>query len=222
MKRFILFAIAAALVANVSCSPLRIAMNSTDADGVRTLLTTNQRLMGNAQGVMDIALGARIDKKDTVLAVLVTIDADSGHGVFNKGNLMRIRLNDNKEINLENLYDKEYEEKEETYVSQTPKTDFGYAYSYDYFTGDIWVSPYTINRMVPTVRTSKSSYSYALYLITKPQLNDIITKGVKKLRVEIENSDLDMPETSGVSELFKDMYLVLREEINKNFVRSAF
>jgi len=222
MKRSIIFAIAAAVITAASCSPLKLVMNSTDSEGVRTLLTSDQKLMGSLKGVMDIALGSRIEKKDTVLAVLLTANVDSGHGIFNKGNQMKIRLKDGSEIDLVNLYDKEYEETEETYVSHSNRMKFGYAYTYDYFTDDIWLTPYAVNQMVPEVRKTKNSLSYALYLISKTQLNDIISKGVVKLRVEIENDDIDMDDTSMVSLLFKDMYDVLRDGMNTNFVRSEF
>lgn len=222
MKRTFCFIIAAVALMAASCSPLRIVLNSTDSTGARSMLTSNKNLMGNFDGAVDIALGSRIEKKDTILAVLITIDADSGHGVFNKGNQMKIRLNDDSVIELTNLYDKEYEEKEETYVSQSTRFQTRYAYAYDIFTDDIWVTPYTVSQMVPEVHTSKKSLSYALYLISKKQLNDIITKGVKKLRVEIENYDLDMPDPSGASATFKELYDFLRQEMNVTYKRTEF
>lgn len=222
MKKAFIISILAVVLAAASCSPLRLVLNSTDSKGVRTLATSNQPLMGSIQGSMEIAMAARIEKKDTILAVILTVDAESGHGIFNKGNKMMVRLNNDSVIELENLYDKEYEEKEETYVSNTTRTHLDYAYAYDYFTGDIYVAPYMVNQMVPQVHRTHHSYSYALYLISKNQLNDIITKGVKKLRVEIENDDLDMPDSSGVSELFKELYSVLKEGMGTQYVRKEF
>jgi len=217
-----IFLIMAVAVAAAACSPLRLAMNVTDSKGVRTLATSNIPLMGNVDGSMEIALAARVEKKDTIMAVVLTVDADSGHGIFNKGNKMMFRLADNSVIELENLYDKEYEEQTETYTTTTTVPRYGYGYAYDYFWGDIYVAPYMVNQMVPEVRTRKNSYSYALYLISKRQLLNIINSDVKKLRVEIENNDLDMPDPRGVSSMFKDMYSVLREGLVHNYVRKTF
>jgi len=222
MKKALIVSLVAVALATVSCSPLKLVMNSTDSKGVRTLVTSDQTLMSNFKGSMDIAMAARVEKKDTILALIVTIDANSGHGLFNKGNKMMIRLNDDSVIELTNLYDKEYEEKEETYVTNSTRQRFDYAYAYDYYTGTIDVFPYMVNQMVPEVRTNTKNLSYALYLISKKQLNNVITKGVKKLRVEIENDDIDMTETSSVSGLFQGMYAVIQEGLGKNHVRTEF
>jgi len=222
MKSKFIIAILAVVMAVSSCNPLRIVINSTDSKGVRTVLTSNQHLMGDMRGSMEIAFGARVEKKDTILAILVTIDADSGHGLFNEGDQMKIRLGDDSTIELKNLYDKEYEEKERTEYSTRNRTQIDYAYAYDYYTGGIYVTPYMVNQIVPEVRRVKNSYSYALYLISKTQMQNIIKKGVKKLRVEIENEDLDMPDPSNVPELFGQMYDLLRSTLATNFVRSKF
>lgn len=222
MKKALIVSLVAVALATVSCSPLKLVMNSTDSKGVRTLVTSDQTLMSNFKGSMDIAMAARVEKKDTILALIVTIDANSGHGLFNKGNKMMIRLNDDSVIELTNLYDKEYEEKEETYVTNSTRQRFDYAYAYDFYTGTIDVYPYMVNQMVPEVRTNTKNLSYALYLISKKQLNNVITKGVKKLRVEIENDDIDMNETSSVSGLFQGMYTIIQEGLGKNHVRTEF
>lgn len=222
MKKALIVSLVAVALATVSCSPLKLVMNSTDSKGVRTLVTSDQTLMSNFKGSMDIAMAARVEKKDTILALIVTIDANSGHGLFNKGNKMMIRLNDDSVIELTNLYDKEYEEKEETYVTNSTRQRFDYAYAYDFYTGTIDVYPYMVNQMVPEVRTNTKNLSYALYLISKKQLNNVITKGVKKLRVEIENDDIDMTETSSVAGLFQGMYAVIQEGLGKNHVRTEF
>lgn len=214
--------ILAVILAAASCSSLRLVMNSVDSKGARTLVTSNTNLMGGVDGTMEIALGARVEGKDTVMAVILTVEADSGHGIFNEGNKMKLRLNDDSVIELTNLYDKEYEEETETYTTTTRIPTTRWAYAYDYYYGDFFVAPYMVNQMIPEVRTRKNSYSYALYLISKPQMNNIIGKGVKKLRVEIENDDLDMADPRCVSDIFKSLYDVLREGLAKNYVRKAF
>lgn len=222
MKKSI-FILAATILALCSCSPLRIVMNTTSPDGERTIVTSEQHLFSYNQGEMEAALGCRIHGKDTVLALLVTSDANSGHGIFDKGNKLMVRFNDKSEIELKNIYDKEFESHTETGVTQQMRTDFGYAYTYDYWTDTIDLTPYQINRMVPQSYTRKVSKSYALYLLTRKQITALMTKPVVKLRVEIEDADLDMPNTEGVNDLFTALMSCLMEEgVNKKFERSDF
>lgn len=211
-----------AVITVVCCSPLRIAIDQTESDGSRYLVTSDQSLFHSGKGNVDIALGTKMMGKDTILAFLITCDANVGHGVFNKGNKLMFRLKDNSEIVLENLYDKEYEENEETRVSQTYKSDIAWGYAYNPWSDDIYVTPYEVTRVIPQVNHYKTSNSYALYLVTWPQMSDLMTKGVKKLRVEIEDADLDMTDTEGVSSLFSQMFVCLRDAARKQVVRSAF
>jgi len=176
---------AAAILALCSCSPLRIVMNTTSPDGERTIVTSDQPLFTYSQGQLTAALGCRIHGRDTVLALLVTSDADSGHGIFGKGDRVMVRFQDNTEFSIENLYDKEFETHTETGVTQHMQTDYGYAYSYDPYFDDIYLTPYQINRMVPRAYTRKVSNSYALYLLNREQITSLMTKPVIKLRVEI-------------------------------------
>jgi len=206
-----------------SCgTPLKIVMNRTTPEGERFVVTSDQHLFHAGKGNMDLALGAKIVGKDTVLAFVITCDADSGHGIFDKGNKLMFRLSDNSEISLSNLYDKEYEEHEDTSVSQQYQTDYGYSYSYSPWTDDIYISPFEVTRLVPRINHYKTTNSYALYLVTKQQLNDIISKGVKKLRVEIEDKDLDMTDTEGVAPLISNMYACLKDGIANPVSRSKF
>jgi len=221
MKKSIII-LAAAIMALCSCSPLRIVMNTTTPDGERTILTSDQPLFSYNQGQLTAALGCRIHGKDTVLAILVTSDADSGHGIFNKGDRIMVRFNDNSEFSIENLYDKEFETHTETGVTNQMVTDFGYAYSYDPFLDDIYLTPYQINRMVPRAYTRKVSNSYALYLLNREQITSLMTKPIVKLRVEIENADLDMPYTDGLNDYFTALMSCLWEGIGNQFERSAF
>jgi len=220
MKKLIF--ILSVLAALLSCSPLRIAMDQTSSDGSRYLVTSDQFLFHGGKGNIDLALGAKISGKDTIVAFLITCDANVGHGVFNKGNRLMFRLSDNSEIFLENLYDKEYEENQETHVSQTYKTDVGWGYAYNPWIDEVVVSPYEVTRVIPQVNTYKTTNSYALYLVTYPQLTDLMTKGIKKIRVEIEDSDLDMENTEGVSEMIKAMVECLINAANTSVQRTAF
>jgi len=222
MKKSFLI-LSAAILALCACSPLRIVMNTTSPEGERTIVTSEQHLFSYNQGEMEAALGCRIHGKDTVLALLVTSDANSGHGIFDKGNKLMVRFNDNSVIELKNLYDKEFESHTETGVTQQMKTDFGYAYTYDWWTDSIDLTPYQINRMVPQAYTRKVSKSYALYLLTRKDIKALMNKPVVKFRVEVEDADLDMPNTEGVNELFTALMTCLMEEgINKKFERSEF
>jgi len=166
-------------------------------------------------------MGAKISGKDTVLAFVLTCDADSDHGIFDEGNKFMFRLSDGSEISLSNLYDKEYEKDEGTSVSQQYQTDYGYSYSYSPWTDDIYISPFEVTRLVPRINHYKTTKSYALYLVTPKQLTDIITKGVKKVRVEIEDKDIDMTDTENVAPLISQLYECLKGGLSKE-LRSEF
>jgi len=220
MKRILV--ILAALSLMCSCYPLTIVMNSINSKGERTILTSNQPLFSTGRGSFDIALGTRIAGKDTVLAFLITADTEDNHGIFNLKDRLMFKLGDGSKVVLTNVYDKEFESHTETEVSEVPHTKFGYAYSYSPWAGDFYVTPYTINHMVTKVRTRKVNNSFALYLASKEQLANIIGKGVKKLRVEVEDNEYDMPNTDSVSSLVRDLSACLVSGIQKKHVRKEF
>lgn len=218
MKRSLVLVLLAVLMS--SCGVVSLTMNSTSPEGDRTLLTSDSHLFGN----VNVALGAKIKgQKDTVLAVLVTYDGRSNHGVFETGDKMMIRLKDDSVITLLNIYDREFEKNTETYTTEERVSRFGYAYTYDPLTMDIYVTPYEASSFVPRTHTSTVTESYALYLITKRQLQDIIGKGVVKLRVEIEDDELDMTSgTDRVAEIFAAEYDCLKEGFKNPRMRKEF
>jgi len=197
-------------------------MNTSTPDGKRTVVTSDQPLFNTSGGHLTIALGTRISGKDTIMGVLITCSANTGHGVFDKEDRLMLRLSDNSEIILKNLYDKEFENIEETTVTDQYKTEYGAAYSYDPWMDAIYVTPYEVTRVVPQVHHYKTTNSYALYLITKKEIQDIISKGVVKLRVEIEDRDLDMKNTDGVSALFANLRECLMGGIAAGTQRTEF
>lgn len=221
MKRSF-FALALATLTIISCSPLKIVMNTTSPDGKRTVATSNQPLFNSNGGQVSIALGTRISGKDTIVGIVITYDANTGRGVFDKDHRMMFRLTDKSEITLKNLYDREFENIDETTVTDQFKTDYGVAYSYDPWLESVVISPYEVTRLVPQVHHYKTTNSYALYLITRQQLDDIITKGVIKLRIESADCDLDMTNTEGVSALFTSLRNCLTEGVKAGPQRSAF
>lgn len=200
MKKLTLALIAAITLA--SCSPLRVALNYTDKNGVKTICTTDIDLFDS----FEVAMGERIEGNDTVLSLLITSTMKSDHGIFEKGDKLMMRLNNDSEIVLTNLYDKEYKEETTTHYTQDRIYDDGFAYSYSPFTGSIYVTPYTLTRMVPRRYITHTTKSFALYLISKQQVLDIIEKGVKKLRVEIETTDCDMPHPEDTGETIQRLY----------------
>lgn len=206
------------LAAMTSCAPLRIVMNSADKTGARRMLTSDVDLFGD----FSLAMGAKIEKKDTVLAVLITSDRKSDHGIFDLNDRLMMRLSDNSEVILNNVYDKEYESNTETRVEDRPDIHTGFAYTYSPWTGSVYLSPYTIYRMVPYVNNVKTTKSYALYLISKQQIQDIIGKGVVKLRVEIEDSDCDMPDPERATAKFNELYTFLHNAAKSGVKRSEF
>lgn len=218
MKRLVILIFAAVMLS--SCGVVRLAIDSQDKDGSRVVLTSDKHLFS----CVDVALGARIkNQKDTVLAVLVTYDGRSNHGVFGVGNQMMFRLSDDSVISLSNIYDREYEKNTETYTSDERLTEYGYAYAYDPFTMDIYVAPYEATTFIPRVHTSTTTLSYGLYLITKKQLQDIIEKGVKKIRLEIESDELDMNSGADkISKIFDEQYTCLKNNFEDPHHRSEF
>jgi len=213
---------ALAALAIMSCSPLKIAVNTSAPDGKRTVATSNQPLFNSNGGQVSVAFGARISGKDTIVGIVITYDANTGHGVFDKDHRMMFRLSDKSEIILKNLYDKEFENIDETTVTDQFKSDYGVAYAYDPWLEGVVVYPYEVTRLVPQVHRYKTTNSYALYLITRQELDDIITKGVVKLRVETADCDLDMNNTEGVSSLFSELRACLLEGIQTGPIRSEF
>ncbi len=212
----------AVCLAAISCSPLRIVMNSKDAEGRRTILTSNQSLFRYGFSDIFVALGARVAPKDSVLAILVTCDKDTDHGIINKDDRMLIRLKDDSTITLKNLYDREFDSS--TYTTETTErvSSFGYSYGYDPWFDEIYISPYEISSFVPRKYVRKETNSYALYLVTKKQMQDIINKGVTKLRIEIEDRDLDMPDPENASAIFAAQYDLLYKTAKQGVTRSEF
>lgn len=170
-----------------------IAMDSTDMDGVRTVLTTNKHMMGN----MDIALGCRINKTDTVAGLLLTSDEKSSHGLFAKGERLRVELADGEVITLKNIYDKEYNK--ETTVSESERIvdeQVGYDYVYSPYTDNVYITPHYFTAVIPERHTYTSTLSYALYPVTYKQLLSMMNKPAVKVGVESEDgyTAMDKPE----------------------------
>ncbi len=217
IRNRILFALAVCLCV-ISCDTLEIAMVTRDDDGDRIMLTSDTRVCRDTY----FALGAKYNENDTVLAVLVTYDGRSDHGVFAKGDKMMVRLTDQSVITLVNVYSNEFEKETVTNTTRDYVSDFGYAYSYDPVFDNVYVTPYEISRFVPRVTTSQITKSYALYFISKSQLNDIIEKGVIKFRIEFENSELDLPDTTKLPAIFANMRTVLYNGVYKGVQRTEF
>lgn len=216
MKRLILF-LALCLTAS-ACSTLRIVYNSKDSDGKRIYCTSNVHLFGEVSA----AMGAKVGPKDTLLAIVITCDKDSDHGVINKGDKMMIRLQDSSVINLQNLYDKEYQLETNTYQTNDVVSAWGYEYCYSPWTDGVFVAPYEVRGFIPRTRVTQTSHSYGLYLITKEQIYAIMKKGVVKLRIEIEDRDLDMTYPENATGIFTQLYTFLHEATKKGVVRNEF
>lgn len=218
MKKFFILLFAAVMFA--SCGVVRLEMDSRQSDGSRILMTSDSRLFDD----VSVALGAKVkNQKDTILAVLAVYDGRSEHGVFDCGNKMQFRLTDNSVISLSNIYENEFEKGTETYTTQDRVSEYGYAYAYDPYTMSMYVTPYEASTFIPREHTRVTTKSYALYLISKKELEDIITKGVVKLRVETENDELDMLSgTDRVAALLAEEYKCLKEGLATNRVRPEF
>ncbi len=205
MRKFIVITVLGMLA--VSCGMFRKIEINTSSKGERQILTCDRNLFDG----MKVALGARISGRDTVLAVLVSTDESSNHGIFDRDDKFQIRFSDDKVIELSNIYDREFEKETTTGVSETPRTDFGYAYTYDPYYDAVVLTPYTITQMVPHSYSTTRTTSYALYLISKNQLEDITGKEIIKLRIETDSDYRDMQSPARVSRTFETLYRYLRE-----------
>lgn len=220
MKKILLFA--AICLLSVACSPLRIVLNTKAPDGERTILTSNVPLFSYDFSTMEAALGARISGKDTVMAVLITCDKDSNHGIFDKDDRMLIRMSDNSVITLTNVYDREFEIETQTNQTQERISSIRYDYVYSPWADAVFIAPYEVSTFIPRTYITRKSNSYALYFITRQQLFDIMNKEVVKLRIEIENDEVDMPQPGNTSATFKALYDCLKECMDKSHKRPEF
>lgn len=206
------------LLLATSCAPLRIVMNSADSQGRRTLCTSDVNLFGE----FSIAMGARVAPNDTVMAVLITSSKKSDHGIFDMDDRLMIRLNDGSEVTLTNIYDHQYERNTERGTTTETYYRDTYAYAYSPWLDAVYVEPVTVRTMVPRTYTYTTTKSYALYLISKQQVQDIINKGVTKLRVEIEDADCDMPNPEQAQSRFATLYPFLMKAAHDGVIRSKF
>ena len=217
MKKFIAFAFAVAVLC--SCGPVKLVMDSHMSDGDRVILTSDKRLFQDVR----IALGAKMNQKDTVLAVLITYDGKSDHGLISLDDRLLFRLGDGEEIALQNVYDKEYNRETESYTTRDRVSHVGYAYAYDPFYDGIYVTPVEVSSFIPRTHTRTVTESYGLYLISKKQLNDILSKGVTKFRVEIELDELDMVNgAESVKAVLAEQYDCLKKGFANPHHRSEF
>ena len=219
MKRLIAISVLCAAVAAAasSCSPLRIVYDTTDK-GVRTLCTSDASMFDE----FSMAMAARVSPKDTLLAILITSDKHSDHGIFDTNDRLLMRLGDGSEIKLVNLYDHEYEASTETHNTQDVYYNTTFAYAYSPYVDSFYVEPVTIRTMVPRTYTTTSTKSYALYLITKQQVLDILAKDIAKLRIEVENADCDMPDPHAVQSIIGEQYTFLHSVAKAGVKRSEF
>lgn len=202
-----LIAIAVSGILAVSCGMFQKIEINTSSKGERQILTCDRNLFDG----LKVALGARISGKDTVLAVLVSTDETSNHGIFDQDDKFQIKFSDDKVIELSNIYDQEFEKETTTGITETPRTDFRYAYTYNPYYDAVVVTPYTVTQMVPHAYSTTRTTSYALYLISKNQLEDIIGKEIVKLRIETDSDYRDMHSPAHTSRIFGTLYKYLKE-----------
>ncbi len=203
------------------CATLKLAYTDNN-DGKRTVMSSNISLFSAKSYNFDIAMGARVSEKDTIMAVLITCDKDSDHGIFNKGNRLMIKLEGGEIISLSNVYEKEFEEKSQVVNTTDRVNSYGYEYFYSPYDDAVYLSPYEVTTFVPRTYVRRTHNSYALYLISKKQINDICQKGVIKLRVEIEDKDIDMPYPEHAPAIFSELYTFISPIITNGIARSEF
>ncbi len=187
-----------------SCAPT-IVLDKT-YKGSHVILTSDTDLYGFDGGEFDVALGMKASAKDTLLAVLVTYDGDTKSGVFDKDDRIYFRLNDSTEFSIKNMYDREFESSTEVMTTESLHQEYGFGYAYSPYMNAFYVTPVSVTRWVPEVYTRRIHKSKGLYLITKKEFNDVVTKGVAYLKIESGAGDSEMPDPSSVAGTFKSEY----------------
>lgn len=199
MRKLILFS-ALALVA-MACNPLKVALNKTDSEGVRTIVTSSQHFFND----YDVALGVRVSNADTIMGIVVSASSSKLEGIFDQDDHLYFTLNDGSKVTLRNILDRDATE-----VRKETKTDYNYAnpgfsYAYGPWGRRYFISPYAASSYFSQTYETTVVDSYALYLITYEEMTRIINIGVKTLSIEADNNTEEMINPSGLQTLFKDM-----------------
>ena len=199
MKKNLLFS-ALALVA-MACNPLKVALNKTDSEGVRTIVTSSQHFFND----YDVALGVRVSNADTIMGIVVSASSSKLEGIFDQDDHLYFTLNDGSKVTLRNILDRDATE-----VRKETKTDYNYAnpgfsYAYGPWGRRYFISPYAASSYFSQTYETTVVDSYALYLITYEEMARIINIGVKTLSIEADNNTEEMINPSGLQTLFKDM-----------------
>lgn len=199
MRKLILFS-ALALVA-MACNPLKVALNKTDSEGVRTIVTSAQHFFND----YDVALGVRVSNADTIMGIVVSTSSNKLEGIFDQDDHLYFTLNDGSKVTLRNILDRDAIE-----VRKETKTDYNYAnpgfsYAYGPWGRRYFISPYAASSYFSQTYETTVVDSYALYLITYEEMARIINIGVKTLSIEADNNTEEMMSTSGLQTLFRDM-----------------
>lgn len=197
MRKLILFS-ALALVA-MACNPLKVALNKTDSEGVRTIVTTSQHFFND----YDVALGVRVSNADTIMGIVVSASSSKLEGIFDQDDHLYFTLNDGSKVTLRNILDRDAIE-----VRKETKTDYtnpGWSYAYGPWGRRYFISPYAASSYFSQTYETTVVDSYALYLITYEEMARIINIGVKTLSIEADNNTEEMINPSGLQTLFKDM-----------------
>lgn len=209
MKKILL--VGAMALCLTGCQTLNIAVNKTNEEGVRTVVTSTQHLYQN----FDIALGVRLAPKDTIMGLLVVAESDRIAGMFDTDDRLLMQLKDGSEIVLRNTLDRDsYDVKNET------RTDYnyvhgGWSYAYGPWVGPRYITPFGATACFEHNYQTTVAESYALYLITYPEMMRIINIGVKNLRIEVEDDAPVMGNPDKVQGLFKDMFECLVQGVLK-------
>lgn len=198
-----------------SCDTLRIAVDSTTR-GERVIVTTDEFLFNFEDATITAALGEKINGRDTLMGMLVVFDSDINEPVFKVGDKMVFTLYDNTTVTLTNLYDKEFESETTTNVNNRPVSSFDYYYCYDPVVDGVYVTPVQVTRFVPEVTVRNIRRSYALYPISKIELQNIINKGVNSVMIQSGYADMKTTHAEDFSQLFADMWSLLRAEVKAN------
>ncbi len=206
MKKY--FLILTLMLTAMACSPLKVALNKTDSEGVRTIVTSSQNLFQD----FDMALGVRISKEDTIMGIIVSTESSKLQGVFNEDDHLYMVLKDGSKITLHNILNQDAVE-----LRKETKTDYNYSPGWTYAYGPwgrrYWIEPYAATSYFERTYETTVADSYALYPITYNEMVQIISKGVEQLSIEVDNDTRSMMLTDGLQEQFARMFQCLGDGV---------
>jgi len=200
-----------------SCGTLKLATKAKAPDGSDFYATTEVTLFSQEGNDFDIAMGAKVNAKDTMLAVVLTSRMNRDHSIFKKGNKMKFSFHDGTGFTLSNMLDSGFDVENSAIIAGQPVSGVAYGYYYDPWGGLLFGPPNEVHGFVPTLGVSRKSTSYAFYLITCEQVRSISNKELTVFMLEADGRKLESADPDNVKTVFSQLYSFLKD----NFCTSS-